>query len=237
MTLNQIVNRVKLICLAHKQVRNFYFGAPTDFLTDKTTRYASAFLQDTPGSLDVSKKEEVIGFKLFLLDLVNVSADAKENELDVQSDMLEVIKDVLAEMDHSNYTDWSISASNPVTILREEFDDLVAGVVIDISIRTPYTKDTCAVPTDELPAVINTDDMKLIYDVAYISDGTEDSTLSVPEIVGKKVVLVIRENAPLHKVSSAPASSEYTWNNTVIGLGTPVNPDGGERFLILYRNY
>lgn len=237
MTLNQKVARIKAICLAHLQIRNFYFGLPSDFLKDKTTRYAGAFLQDTPGSLDVVRKEELVGFKLFLLDLVNVSANAKENELDVQSDMLEVAKDLIAEMDHSSYNDWAVSASNPVTILREEFDDLVAGVVIDVSIRTPYTKDTCAVPTDELPAIINTDDMKLVYDLAYVSDMTEDSTLAIPEIVGKKVILVIRENAPLHKVSSAPASSEYTWNNTVIGLGTPVNPEMPERFVILYRNY
>ena len=237
MTLNQKVARIRAICLAHLQIRNFYFGTVTDFLTDKTTLYASAFLQDTPGVLDVAKKEEVVGFKLFLLDLVNVAANAKENELEVQSDMLEVVKDIIAEMDHSSYTDWAISTSNAVTVLREEFDDLVAGVVVEVSVRSPYTKDTCAVPTDELPAVINTDDMKLVYDLAYVSDGTEGNTLNIPEIVGKKVLLITRENAPLHKAVSNPASSEYTWDNTSVVLGTDVNPESPERFLILYRNY
>jgi hypothetical protein len=237
MTLNQIISRIKAICLAHQQLRNFYYGTTTDFLTDKTTRYASSFLDDTGGSIDPGAKTMSIGFRLYLLDLVNVSANAKENELDVQSDMLSIGMDLLAEFDHSLFTDWKVSLTNPVTLVMESLDDLVAGVMIDFTVSAPWDKDTCAVPTDELPTVINTDDMKEVYDIAYISDGTEGTTLSIPEIVGKKVILVIRENAPLHKVSISPISSEYTWNGTSIVLGVGVNPDGGERFLILYRNY
>lgn len=237
MTLNQVIKRIEDICLAHKQLRNFYFGVPTDFLTEKTTRYASSFLQDVAGSIDPGSKSLVMSFKLYLLDIVNTSKLAKENELDVQSDMLSIGLDLLAEFNHSNYTDWKISLSNSIVLVREEYDDLVAGVVVDFSVITPYNLDTCAVPTDELPSVINTDDMKLVYDVVYNTTGSEGSTLSVPEVVGKKVLLVVRENSPLYKVSASPASSEYTWNNTSFGLGTPVNPESSERFLILYRNY
>jgi hypothetical protein len=237
MTLNQIVRRIKQISLAHKQIRNFYFGTATDFLTDKTTKYAGAFLEDTQGVVEVGGKSLTVGFKLFLLDLVNVSANAKENELEVQSDMVSVALDLLAEFDHSSYSDWKITLTNPLTLVRENFDDLVAGVVIDFSVLVPFDKDTCAVPTDLLSGIINEDDMKFVYDVIYTSTGAEGSTLAIPELVGKKVLFATREYATIYKVSSSPASSEYTWNNTVVGLGTPVNPDGGERFLFLYRNY
>lgn len=237
MTLNQIISRIQEICEAHKQVRNFYFGAPVDFLTDKTTLYPSAFLQDSPGALNTTGKEYTVGFKLFLLDLVNVANRAKENELEVQSDMTEVVKDLLSEFNHSSYTDWGVSVSNVLTIVREEFDDLIAGAVLDFTIRVPWPLDTCAVPTLALPGLINTDDMKLVYDGAYITDMTEGSTLNIPQLVGKKLLLLTRENAPLHKVSNSPNSSQYTWNDTAIGLGVAVNTEATERFVYLYRNY
>lgn len=152
MTLNQIIRRTRLLSLAHKQIRNFYFGFPTDFLTNKTTEYASVFLQDLPGTIDLAANERTLAFKLYALDLVHVSEDNKSNELDVQSDMLSIVEDIIAEMNHSSYTDWKISISSQITLLREEFDDLVAGAVADISIVTPYLQDKCVVPTETLPA-------------------------------------------------------------------------------------
>lgn len=238
MTLNQIVERIRLISIAHKQVRNFYFGLPSDFLKDKTTKYASSFLQDAPGVIDITGKQITFGFKLFLLDLVHVSQDAKANELDVQSDMTSVALDLMAEMNHSSYNDWKVSISNPLTLVREEFDDLVAGAVVDFSVSVPYPLDTCVVPTETLPdpGLIIPEDMKLIYDMEYVATGSEGSSFVPPAAVGKKIVLIVRENNPLHKVSNLPDPAEYTWDNASVGLGTPISV-AGERFLILYRNY
>lgn len=236
MTLNQIIRRIREISLAHLQLRNLYFGLPSDFLTDKTTRYASAFLQDTAGNISISGKNVSIGFKLFLLDLVHVSDHTKDNELDVQSDMMSVGLDLVAEMNFSGYTDWKLSVDNPVTILREEFDDLVAGVVIDFSVIFPWDSSLCDVPTDSLPGVLTIFVDTPVFDFKYVATGSEGSTITPPEIAGKKILLIIRENNPLFKVSSAPDSAEFTWDNTDIVLGTPISVPG-ERFLILYRNY
>lgn len=237
MTFNQIIKRIEGICLAHNQVSNFYYGMPTDFLNDKKTLFASCFLQDNPGVLDMPGKTDTIGFKLFALDLVHVSQDSKSNELDVLSDMRSIIKDIIAEINHSSYTDWKVSSSNTITLVREQFNDLVAGSVIDFSILQPYDQDVCAVPTSALPepGIINTDNMKPIYDNAYTATGSEGSTLSIPELVGKKILLIIRGSFPIHKVLSSPGSSEYTWNDTDINLGAVTVTN--ERFLILYRNY
>ncbi len=148
MTLNAIVRRIQTIVLAHKQLRNFYYGAVVDFLNDKKTSYASCFLQDNGGSIDLSQKVVTVNFRMFLLDLVHVSEGSKENELDVQSDMLSVAMDQIAQFDFSDYGDWRVSLSNNVTFVREELADMTAGVVLDLSISVPYTKDTCAVPTN-----------------------------------------------------------------------------------------
>lgn len=236
MTLNQIIARIKGISLAHNQLRNFYFGPPTDFLTDKTTRYASAFLQDTAGSADTGGNIVNVGFKLFLLDLVHVSDHTKDNELDVQSDMMSVALDILAEMNHSSFTDWKISATNPFNLLFEELDDMIAGVAVDFTVSFPWDQNLCEVPTDTLPGVLTLFTDKALYDLEYVATGSEGSTITPPEVLGKKILLIIRENNPIHKVSINPDPAEYTWNNVSIGLGTPVSGPG-ERFLILYRDY
>jgi hypothetical protein len=236
MTLNQVIARIRSIILAHKQVRNFYFGGPTsEFLNDHTTRYPSAFLQDTPGNMDLAGKTDNYGFRLYLLDLANVSEDARTNELDVQSDMRSIVKDLLAEFNHSSFQDWKISSNNAVALLREELDDLTAGVYVDFTISSIWIPDTCIVPTEPVD-IPNIDDMKYVYDEKYTANGTEGSTLTISAIKGKKIILLTRESAVLYKVSSNPDSVEYTWDGIDITLGTPIN-SAGERFLILYRNY
>lgn len=235
MTLNQVIKRISQIAIAHKQVRNFYYGPVTEFLNDQTTRYASAFLEDTPGNLNIPGKAQSFGFRLYLIDLVHVSEDTKINEQGVLSDMLSVIKDLIAEINHSVYTDWRPGASNPVTMIREFDNDMAAGAVVDITIEVPYGLDTCAVPTEDLPVQSNPEDMKLVYDEKYVATGAEGTSLSVPAVVGKKVLFVSRENAVIYPVSNLPDPAEFVWDGTQFELGTATNP--GDRFLILYRNY
>lgn len=146
MTLNQILARIEQVSLSHAQVRNYKYAKPTDFLTDKTTQYVSVFLQDNDGSIGIASKQKTVNFKLFVLDLVNVSQDTLINLKDVQSDCLEIAKDLIALLDSEEYSDWALASDNNFQLLFEAFDDMVAGVVVDFSIRTPYLSDTCAVP-------------------------------------------------------------------------------------------
>lgn len=70
----------------------------------------------------------------------------------------------------------------------------------------------------------------------YVATGSEGSTLTIPEIQGRQILTILRESGPLYEVGASPGSSEYTWDDTNIGLGTPVGM-AGERFTILYRTY
>jgi len=146
LTFNQILQRIRQVTLSHNQVRNYYYGKPTDFLTDKTTQYVSVFLQDDGGSLNISSKIRTNKFKLFVLDLVNVSDDTLLNSQDVQSDCLAIAEDLIALLDDDAFSDWALLSDNNFEFLFEEFADMVGGVVVDITIRTPYTKDRCSVP-------------------------------------------------------------------------------------------
>lgn len=70
----------------------------------------------------------------------------------------------------------------------------------------------------------------------YVATGAEGSSLAPPQLLGYQILLIIREGAPLHEVGATPDSSEFTWNDTTIGLGAAVSR-AGERFTILYRTY
>lgn len=69
----------------------------------------------------------------------------------------------------------------------------------------------------------------------YTATGSEGTSLAISEIQGKNIVLIVRESAVIHEVDSAPASAEFSWDDTTITLGAATNP--GERFMILYKSY
>lgn len=235
MTLNQIVQRIRSLSLGHKQVRSFSKGLVTDFFADKTTKYPAVCLQDQGGNISLSGHAATINYRLFISDLVHVSQDTKSNEEDVLSDMVSIAMDLLAQFNNGNYDDWKISADNSLNFFVESENDGHAGCVIDLSIRFMYTQNICQIPTDINEYIPTDNEMKYVYDEKYVATGSEGTTLSIPAIVGKKVLFVTRESSPIYKVSNAPSSSEYTWNDSAIVLGAVANP--GDRFLILYRNY
>jgi hypothetical protein len=236
MTLNQIVQRVRTLALAHKQIRRFVVGLEGDHFVDHTAKYPACCLEYNAGSISITEGRVTVNFRILLLDLVHVAADTKENQDDVLSDMLSVLMDLVAEMRNSSFSDWRLSADNTISgVVLEHEGDMCAGWYLEFTVSAPFKQNLCEVPTTEIDFTPIDTDMKLIYDLAYVTSGTEGSTITIPGIVGKKVALVIRENAPLHKVSSSPDEAEYIWNDLVLTLGAPVTP--GERFLILYRNY
>lgn len=242
MTFNNVISRIMAIALAHKQVRNFYSGLVQDFTTDHTTRYPSVFLERTGGNISTDGAATTLRFRMHIMDLVHVSQDSKQNELDVQSDMISIAMDIIAQMNSGNYQDWRLSIENNLELVVEESGDMYAGVIIDFSLRIIFTQDLCQIPSDLIIIIPPDVDMKLVYDVKYVADGNEGSTLTtegvspmIPEINGKKILLITREYAPIYKVSALPNQTEFTWNDVIIGLGLPTI--AGERFLFLYRTY
>jgi hypothetical protein len=69
----------------------------------------------------------------------------------------------------------------------------------------------------------------------YVATGAEGSSIVIPALSGYEILMIMRESGPIYEVGSAPDSSEFTWDDTTIGLGTDTNPN--ERFLILYKTY
>jgi hypothetical protein len=147
MTLNQVIKRIETLALAHKQVRSFKKGLVTDFFADKGVQYPAVCLQEVSGNISLSGRAASLSYRMFLADLIHVSEDTKSNEQDVQSDMVSVAMDLLAQMNHGQYDDWKISADNNLTLFTENENDLQAGCIIDFTVSFIYTQNVCQIPT------------------------------------------------------------------------------------------
>lgn len=235
MTLNQVVKKVEQIVLSHKQVRSFKVAHnKPEELNDHKRKYPAAFLSHNNANVSFSPSGILsIDFRLAVLDLVHVVADTKENEADVLSDTMSILLDIVAIINDSTW-DWVFSQSNSLEQATEYDNDMSAGWFIDFTIQTVFKQDRCVIPADIIDNPTNDTDVK-VYDEIYIAAGDEGSTLTIPILVGKKIIFASRENNVLYKVSNGPISSEFTWNNQVVGLGAPAEVN--ERFLFLYRNY
>jgi hypothetical protein len=147
MTLNQIVKRIETLALGHKQVRTFKKGFVTDFFADKSVQYPAVCLQFVSGNISLGSHQSSLSYRMFLADLSHVSEDTSTNEQDVQSDMLSVAMDLLAQMNHGNYDDWKISADNNLTLFAENENDLQAGCIIDFTVSFMFSQNVCQIPT------------------------------------------------------------------------------------------
>lgn len=147
MTFNQIIRRIQAIVEAHEQVKTFGRGLVSDYLTDKTTQYAAVFLQNAGGRISLSSHASVINFRMFVVDMVHVSEETKDNELDVQSDMLSIAQDLITQFNNQNYYDWRLSTDNNFQMVVETDGDMYAGVYVDFSISFMYKQNVCEIPT------------------------------------------------------------------------------------------
>jgi hypothetical protein len=117
-------------------------------LNDKTATYPAVLLQDSSGSISLANKSTTLTYRMFIVDLAHVSADAKANEQDVHSDMVSVAMDILAQLNRPEYQDWKISQSNSLKLVVEEGGDMFAGCSIDFSVSILFNQNVCAVPTN-----------------------------------------------------------------------------------------
>ena len=106
--------------------------------------------------------------------------------------------------------------------------------MVDFSVKVIFDKDKCQIPFSDAPIYIDYQ-TKYVEDMTYIATGNEGVTLNIPEIIGKKILLITREGMVQYEVSNNPQSTEFIWDGNVITLGLETNV--GERYLILYRNY
>lgn len=234
-TYNQVVNRLKLLAESHQQINTTErLGSFQDWLTGEDKTYPCCVITNN-GSFTIDNINHVTAypFRIYFLDLVDLSTRARENVQDVWSDMLSIAQDYVAMLLNPTYQyDWTINDTVIGALSDESTEDYVAGAYIDIGIGIDFLANSCVVPQDEIVFPNTNSDMN-VYDYTYVADGTEETTIHIDILVGKKLLLVTREYSPIYNVGDD--TTRYAWDNNSLTLTLPTLP--GERFHFLYRNY
>lgn len=218
LTLNQIVKRLQTVALAHKQVKHFYFSDIVEWLANGDVVYPAVFVDMPTGQISKTDKQTYFDFEIWFCDLLNVADRTRENELEVQSDLMSIATDYKAMLEYSEYLKtWTIDEDVAVTYYEEEFlEDVVAAVKLNIRIGVKNDSNRCWVPTDGLPFETEQNPM-IITNYIYTGAGNEGNTLTLNNLQYKTAIMVFKGDKLLKKVSSAPGVNDYSFN-TVTGV-------------------
>ena len=147
-TYNNILKSFEDISTAHKQVNTHGCGSEWDIATSGTVNYPMCWVVPTDSSL--TGKIYNSNFTLIFMDLVH--KDVRDVD-EVTSDMELIAQDYIAQLLDPQY-DFDFKADNiPFRRFEDRFDDEVAGVAIDITIRTTYVYDRCAIPAGSITII------------------------------------------------------------------------------------
>lgn len=131
------------IATNHALINAYGLGDPWEITAETVQYYPLFWVEVLPGTF--GSNLITYNFRLMVCDLVHKD---ESNELDVQSDTIQVLWDIVKLL-KDNYEDFffDLSTSNTATPFTEEFDDEVTGWYLDISITVPRIFGSCDVPT------------------------------------------------------------------------------------------
>lgn len=211
LTLNQILARIGTLALAHKQIRSFYRGAPTDFDIQGGAGdniYPALFCEKLPGTTNRAEHQHQYNFRLYFYDLINVAEGSQENEQDVLSDMDSVAFDFLAMLMSSVYQDeYMVVDSSSEESRVQQLGDMVGGSVHEIGIRVDFLADSCQVPAEDV--TFETDlDMARTRILTYTGTALEGDSFTVTDLAGKIVLAAYRAGFYKRILTTVPTDTD-----------------------------
>ena len=223
MTLNNILKEFQSLATSHKQINGYADGQLYDLVTSGDIQYP--FLFSILENSQLGNRVEALTFTFVLMDIVK---GGRVNEDDVNSDMLEIVKDILAQLHHPSYA-WDFE-NDLVTIepFTESFVDSVAGYSFKVTLLLPFAYDRCVMPFNPTDITPTPPSSILIYmrEITLIS-GTIDGLNST--YIWQHIPMQVYLNGQLLRESVG-----YTLSGTTIVLTTP--PYTGD-YLWAYGNY
>lgn len=150
MTLNQILRRLERVIRSHKQISSYHFGDALKRLESSDVHYAACFVDLVDGRIDSANKVLTYSVEILLADLVNVSDSAKDNEVEVLSDLARIAEDIFSIVQMSAWDDWDIEKASTLGFFREKFTDETAAVRMVLNISIPYLTNRCQIPIDAI---------------------------------------------------------------------------------------
>ena len=154
-TYNNVIETIKCVGEAHKQIEQVTSGDLFDIDLEKNTKFPLFHI--SPVNVDINKSQKVFNFQLYIMDLVKEDGS---NEQIVLSDTLQIFSDLIAIFKHGETLN-GYNASHgeeeryfvdddficePFT---ERFDNWTSGWVMDFSVIVESVLDSCDIPIND----------------------------------------------------------------------------------------
>lgn len=142
MTLNQLIATIKAIGDGHKIISTTYNGPVMDVMADAELTYPVMTFDTVTGR--IGSGSTVFDFQFFFFDRLQQGND---NEREVQSDQVEIAKDIIAQLKYPG-AEFTIGEPVNLNLFTDSTPELLAGCQLTVSIDVPTPSDRCVVPSD-----------------------------------------------------------------------------------------
>lgn len=154
----KITDLLKEISNKHEQIQSYGFGDLKQLnyqvierlKQDNTEQNLSPyypFMFVVPQNATSNGRTMVYNFNILMMDILNVKNF--ENEMDVWSDTLDILKDVVAQLKYSLdqcYENWDLQFPVNFIPFSEQYDDYVSGWNCQVQLIIPDALDRCDAP-------------------------------------------------------------------------------------------
>lgn len=209
-----------------------------DRLAGRNVDYTAMFVDVNNGRISADAKEITFDFEIMLCDLADVSVDAKQNEIEVLSDLSSIAADYKAMISFSDYLeDWEIDDVAGLRFLKEESEDIVLAVLMSISVSTAFDNNRCDVPADGV-SFETPQNNSIVNNYTYKGNGTEGTTLIVTALQNRIPLFVLKGNNPLMRVYVDPADvtpEQFTFDPATTEFKFGNDIEDQQVIQILYR--
>lgn len=243
LTLNQVINRLQVLALSHKQINHFFIGGIDEFLDNGDVQYPAVFCEIKQGQISRANRQATFNFTFYFLDLLNISSEALANEWEVKSDMNSVAQDYLAMISFYDYQDsWDISTSNNIDFHSFKLHDLCAGVSVSVGVSVRFANDRCQVPATGVvfepvdpggSSVPMTDG--LVFNYVYTASGSEGTHITIGTLSSKTILMLFKGDKLLTNVTSSPSVNDYSYSKLTGRFDFGTEFENGQVLQFIYR--
>lgn len=147
-TLNQIVENLRDIARNHYQINNFgYYSNASDFYQSGTTNSPEMWCTCMSVTVDPQSGMPIYTINIIIADNVK---RGQVNELEVESDLILIAQDVIAQVRHPSYR-WNVTQTSNITLPSEKTPKNLTYAEFQVAIRVPKPNNRCAIPFSTNP--------------------------------------------------------------------------------------
>ena len=251
-TYNNIIEALRNFAENHFFIQTFTNGNVEELDLDKETDYPILHVNYLGADYDTNSKN--YNFEIYIVDVPTDKLDKISYQTEVISDAEQCAEDLLADITNGfnvfQFDDNYETSGANVTPIEEEGSNVLAGVVLDITITVGYVYDACNAPltgvTPPSAGACDAGDVRNT-DSSYTSTVASGGTLVLPDITVTRIngttttspsvqdvtcefISIDLENSEgtaLQSISSYPAGGEFTVSDqtfdTLNSLGTVLN--------------